>query len=72
MCAGLTVYAGIKKVAKPGQTIGIVGIGGLGHLAIQVAKKWGCKVIAFSSSANKEKEARDFGADDFVLTSNKE
>lgn len=49
-----------------------MGIGGLGHLAIQYANKLGCHVTAFSRSTSKEQEAREFGAHQFVDTSNAE
>ncbi|KAF9522610.1 GroES-like protein [Crepidotus variabilis] len=70
MCAGITVYSPLKanNVGK-GKVVGIVGIGGLGHLAIQFAKAMGAKVIVFSHSPSKEKDARELGADEFVVTS---
>jgi D-arabinose 1-dehydrogenase-like Zn-dependent alcohol dehydrogenase len=67
-CAGATVYNALVDVIKgPAQRVGIVGIGGLGHLAIQFAAKMGAEVVVFSTSADKEKEAREFGASEFVL-----
>ncbi|WWC88653.1 uncharacterized protein L201_003566 [Kwoniella dendrophila CBS 6074] len=70
LCAGLTVFSPlIRNGTGPGKTIGIVGIGGLGHLAIQFAHHLGAKVIVFSHSSNKEKDAKNLGADEFVLTS---
>jgi len=63
MCAGATVFNALDTyAAKPTQTIGVIGIGGLGHLAIQFASKMGLEVIAFSSSNDKEEEAKSFGA----------
>ena len=50
----------------PGETVGIQGLGGLGHLALQYASKMGYRVVALSSSASKEKFARDLGASDYV------
>ena len=47
---------------KPTDRIGVVGIGGLGHLALQFAKAWGCEVTAFTTSMDKEKELRELGA----------
>src|SRR5262245_20380225 len=47
---------------RPTQRVGVVGIGGLGHLALQFANKWGCEVVAFSSSAGKSDEAKRLGA----------
>jgi D-arabinose 1-dehydrogenase-like Zn-dependent alcohol dehydrogenase len=52
-------------IVKPSQRVGIIGIGGLGHLAIQFASKLGASVVVFSHSANKEAEARSFGAQEF-------
>jgi D-arabinose 1-dehydrogenase-like Zn-dependent alcohol dehydrogenase len=55
MCAGVTVYMPIKRHCKPGQKVGIIGIGGLGHLAVQIAYKWGCHVTAFSTHSTIKK-----------------
>lgn len=49
--------------------MGIVGMGGLGHLAVQFANKLGAETVVFSTSRNKEAEARGFGASEFVLLS---
>lgn len=65
-CAGATVYAALASVIKPSQRVGIIGIGGLGHLAIQFAAKMGAEVVVFSTSPSKEEEAREFGASEFV------
>jgi D-arabinose 1-dehydrogenase-like Zn-dependent alcohol dehydrogenase len=53
---------------KAGHTVGILGIGGLGHLAIEFAAKLGTKVIVFSSTENKRKEAMQLGAKEFYVT----
>lgn len=69
MCAGQTVFVPLlRQGVKPTDRIGIVGIGGLGHLAIQFAAAWGCKVTAFSGSDSKKQEALAFGATDFYNT----
>lgn len=69
MCAGIAVYPPLRKhTAAPSTRVGVVGIGGLGHLALQFAKALGCNVTALSSSPGKEEEARAFGADHFLLT----
>ena len=60
------MYVALASVLKPAQRVGILGIGGLGHLAIQYAAKLGAEVVAFSTSPSKEKEAREFGASEFV------
>ncbi len=72
LCAGLTAYAPLARNTRPGMRAGIMGIGGLGHLAIQFAAKMGLEVTAISSSSSKEQEARRFGADDFITTDDRE
>ena len=68
MCAGVTVFAPLRAYsAGPSTKVGIMGVGGLGHLAIQFAHALGCEVTVFSSSLGKQEEARSFGADHFVL-----
>ncbi len=69
LCAGITVFAPLKRQRlKENARVGIVGLGGLGHLALQFARAMGYCVTAFSTSANKQVEARGFGADRFVDT----
>lgn len=68
LCGGITVYSPLKTHTRPGMNVGVIGIGGLGHLAIQFADKMKCEVTAFSTSSDKEKEAKELGADNFVLT----
>lgn len=65
-CAGATVYSALSTTVKPRDRVGILGIGGLGHLAIQFAAKMGCEVVVMSSSRDKEQEAKEFGASEFV------
>jgi alcohol/geraniol dehydrogenase (NADP+) len=73
MCAGIAVYSPLRTYAtESGQHVGILGVGGLGHLAIQFAHALGCEVTALSSSPAKEQEARAFGADHFVVTGDRE
>ena len=63
LCGGITVFAPFPTFAvKPTGRVGIVGIGGLGHMALQFAAAWGCEVTAFTSSDSKSEEARKFGA----------
>ncbi len=72
LCGGVTVYSPLRRFWKnPNMKVGVIGIGGLGHLAVQFAQEMGCDVTAFSTSANKEPEARAFGARRFVDTSKK-
>ncbi len=62
-CGGITVFNPIVQYdVKPTDRVGVVGIGGLGHMAIQFLNKWGCHVTAFTSSENKADEARTMGA----------
>lgn len=70
LCAGVTVYTPLKKHVKAGDRVGVVGIGGLGHLALQFAKALDATPVAFSHSPNKEQQARELGAEDFVVMSN--
>lgn len=69
-CAGITVYNPLVSYTKPGyQHIGVVGVGGLGHLALQFANKLGYEVTALSSDQNKKSDALKLGADSFINTS---
>lgn len=62
-CGGITVFNPIVQFGvKPTDRVGVVGIGGLGHLALQFLNKWGCEVTAFSSSAGKADEVTKLGA----------
>jgi len=72
LCAGVTTYAPLARFAKKGERVGIVGIGGLGHMALQYAAAMGCETWAISTSANKEAEARKFGAQHFLVSSDKD
>ena len=67
LCAGVTVFNSIRNMnIPPGATVGIQGLGGLGHLAIQYASKFGYRVVALSRDSKKEKFARQLGADEYV------
>jgi uncharacterized zinc-type alcohol dehydrogenase-like protein len=67
LCGGITVYSPMRDHGlNPSSRVGIVGIGGLGHMAIQFARVFGAEVIAFSTSTGKEEEARALGAHHFV------
>ncbi len=67
MCAGISVYAPLRSnLVESSQRVGVIGVGGLGHLAIQFAHALGCEVTAISSSPDKEEQARNFGADHFI------
>ncbi|KAH8602136.1 putative NADP-dependent alcohol dehydrogenase C 2 [Bisporella sp. PMI_857] len=66
-CAGATVYSAIVSSTRPGDRVAILGIGGLGHLAIQFSAKLGFDTIVFSSTADKKDEAISLGANEFYL-----
>jgi uncharacterized zinc-type alcohol dehydrogenase-like protein len=67
LCGGVTVYSPLVYYkVRPAMKVGVVGVGGLGHLALQFASKMGCEVTAFSSSPEKASEARGLGARHFV------
>lgn len=69
LCAGITVYTPLHTYGvSPASRVGIVGIGGLGHLALQFARVFGAEVTAFSTSPAKEEEARSMGAHNFCNT----
>ncbi len=66
-CGGITVFSPIVQFdVKPTDRVAVIGVGGLGHLAIQFLKAWGCEVTAFSTSPEKEDEARKLGASHFI------
>jgi len=62
LCGGVTVFHPLVLYARPTSHVGVVGIGGLGHMAVKFADAYGCDVTAFTSSASKFEEARGFGA----------
>jgi len=69
LCAGITVYSPLRNHGvRPSSRVGVVGIGGLGHIALQFAKAFGAEVTALSTSKDKEAEALKLGADQFVNT----
>jgi alcohol dehydrogenase (NADP+) len=73
MCAGITVYAPLQRFgAGPGKRVGVMGLGGLGHLAVRFAKAMGAEVTVFSHSENKRQDAFDLGADHFVFSGDSE
>src|SRR6202040_1649563 len=63
MCGGITVYSPLRNHGvRPSSRVGVIGIGGLGHLGIQFAKAFGAEVTALSTSKDKEAEALEMGA----------
>jgi uncharacterized zinc-type alcohol dehydrogenase-like protein len=69
LCAGITTYSPLKHWnVGPGQKVGVVGLGGLGHMAVKIAKAMGAEVIVFTTSPSKAEDAKRLGADDVVLS----
>jgi uncharacterized zinc-type alcohol dehydrogenase-like protein len=69
LCAGITTYSPLRHFGvKAGDAVAIVGLGGLGHMGVKLAKAFGAKVTVLSSSPNKRADALALGADDFVAT----
>lgn len=69
LCGGITVFYPILKLnVKPTHRVGVIGIGGLGHMALKFLHAWGCEVTAFTSSASKRDEAQALGAHHVVST----
>lgn len=69
LCAGITTYSPLRHWrAGPGKKVGIVGIGGLGHLGIKIARALGAHVVAFTTSPSKVKDALDLGAHEVVVS----
>lgn len=71
MCAGITTYSPLRhwKVG-PGSKVGIVGIGGLGHMGIKLAHAMGAQTVAFTTSENKRGDAKSLGADEVIVSRN--
>lgn len=73
LCGGITVFAPLLAYdIKPTQRVGVVGIGGLGHMALMFLDAWGCEVTAFTSSPSKHDEALALGADHVVSSRDSE
>ena len=71
LCAGITVYSPMKfyGMTQPGKHLGVAGLGGLGHVAVKIAKAFGLKVTVISTSPKKEAEAiNKLGADSFLVS----
>jgi uncharacterized zinc-type alcohol dehydrogenase-like protein len=71
LCAGITTYSPMRrwKVSK-GQKVGVVGLGGLGHMGVKFGKAFGAHTVVFTTSANKAADAKRLGADEVVLSTN--
>ena len=69
LCAGITTYSPLKHwEVGPGKKVGVVGLGGLGHLGLKFAHSFGAHVTLFTTSPGKEEDARRLGADEVVLS----
>lgn len=69
LCAGITVYSPLKRFgARPGTKVAVVGLGGLGHLGVKMAKAMGADVTVLSQSGSKRKAAAALGADHYAVT----
>jgi uncharacterized zinc-type alcohol dehydrogenase-like protein len=73
LCAGITTYSPLRHwQAGPGKKVGVVGIGGLGHMGIKLAHAMGAHVVAFTTSESKREDAKALGADEVVVSRNAE
>ncbi|MCK9489471.1 MAG: NAD(P)-dependent alcohol dehydrogenase [Xanthomonadales bacterium] len=73
LCAGITTWSPLRHwQVGPGRKVGVVGIGGLGHMGIKLAHALGAHVVAFTTSEGKREEARKLGADEVVVSRNEE
>jgi uncharacterized zinc-type alcohol dehydrogenase-like protein len=73
LCAGITTYSPLKRFnVGENQKVGVVGLGGLGHMGVKLAASMSARVTVFSTSPSKEQDARKLGAHDFVVTKNPE
>jgi alcohol/geraniol dehydrogenase (NADP+) len=68
LCGGITVFAPLSLYAKPTDRVGIIGIGGLGHMAVKFAAAYGCDVTAFTSNESTFNDAKKFGANHVVAS----
>lgn len=69
-CAGATVFGAMQRHIKPGDRVAVLGIGGLGHLAIQYLKAWGCQVSAFTRTTEKIEKIKKLGDFEIFDTNN--
>jgi uncharacterized zinc-type alcohol dehydrogenase-like protein len=71
LCAGITTYSPLRHWgAGPGKKVGVVGIGGLGHMGIKLAHAMGAHTVAFTTSESKRQDAHELGADEVVISKN--
>ncbi|QJU57872.1 NAD(P)-dependent alcohol dehydrogenase [Sphingomonas sp. AP4-R1] len=73
LCAGITTYSPLKHWgAGPGKKVGVVGLGGLGHMGVKIAAAMGAHVVAFTTSASKIEDAKKLGAHEVVVSKNED
>ncbi|TWI46298.1 putative zinc-type alcohol dehydrogenase-like protein [Pseudomonas duriflava] len=73
LCAGITTYSPLRQwKVGPGQKVGVVGLGGLGHMAVKIANAMGAHVVLFTTSPGKKEDALRLGASEVVVSKNKE
>jgi uncharacterized zinc-type alcohol dehydrogenase-like protein len=73
LCAGITLYSPLRHwKAGPGKKVGIVGIGGLGHMGVKLSHAMGAKTVAFTTSEKKRADARALGADEVIVSRNRD
>ncbi|KXK27352.1 MAG: NADP-dependent alcohol dehydrogenase C [candidate division WS6 bacterium OLB20] len=73
LCAGITMYSPLRHWnAGPGKKVGIIGLGGLGHMGVKYAKAMGAEVYVITSSPQKAEDAKKFGADGVIVSSDKD
>ncbi len=73
LCAGITTYSPLREwKVGPGQKVGVVGLGGLGHMAVKIANAMGAHVVLFTTSPNKKEDALRLGASEVVVSKNKD
>ncbi len=73
LCAGITTYSPLKRGdVGPGKKVGIVGLGGLGHMGVKIAKAMGAHVVVFTTSPSKIEDAKRLGADEVILSKNQD
>jgi alcohol dehydrogenase (NADP+) len=69
LCAGITTYSPLRTFGvKPGDRVGVIGLGGLGHMAVKIASAMGAHVTVFSTSPRKQTDAKRLGAENFVVS----
>jgi len=73
LCAGITTYSPLRRYgAGPGKTVGVIGLGGLGHMAVKLAKAMGAHVVLFTTSANKVEDGKALGASEVIISKDPE